>query len=232
MKEEYISMNKNLIKVLVSGLSLVTFGLGLGLSSTAKTAKAAVDFTGWSTPLNQCKAATPTSGYSFPNTHITYYIKSSSKTYRSIWKKAAASWNKTGRLHLTQVYNPHKAQMLLTTRADSPDGHGKYIGLTWSARSDSKTVLYSESQMYRNIFKRYGYTYQDKISVAEHEIGHALGLSLSRYKGSIEYLYIRNQHISAPDWRAITKLYRTKPAKVNVRGGFYNKNISDSQFKY
>lgn len=225
-------MNKKLVKVLVSGLSLVTLGLGLDLSSTS-TAKAAVDFTGWSTPLSQCKAATPTYGYSFPNTHITYYIKSSSKTYRSIWKKAAAGWNKNGRLHLTQVYNPHKAQMLLTTRADSPDGHDEYIGLTWPVTSTSnpKTILYSESRIYRNVFKRYGYTYQNKISVAEHEIGHALGLAVSRYNGSIEHLYIRNQHISAPDWRTINKLYRNKPARINVHGGFYNKNVSDSQFK-
>ncbi len=229
MKGRYIIMNKKLVKVLVGSLSLVTFGLGLDSSATAK---AAVDFTGWSTPLSQCKVATPTYDYSFPNTHITYYIKSSSKTYRSIWEKAASGWNKNGELHLTQVSNPHQAQMLLTTRADSPDGHGKYAGLTGSIKSGSETVLYSESQIYRNVLNRHGYTYQDKISVGEHEIGHALGLAVSPYKGSIEYLYTVDQHISAPDWNAISKLYKNKPAKVNVHGGFYNNNVSDSQFKF
>lgn len=227
MKGRYIIMNKKLVKVLVGSLSLVTFGLGLGSSATAK---AAVDLTGWSTPLSQCKVATPTYGYSFPNTHITYYVESSSKTYRSIWEKAAAAWNKNGELHLTQVSDPHQAQMLLTTRADSPDGNSKYAGLTWPIKSDSETVSYSESRIYRNVLNNYGYTYQDKISVGEHEIGHALGLGVSRYKSSVEYLYTTDHHISSPDWASIQTLYTGKPAEVV--GGFYNNNVSDSQFTF
>lgn len=227
MKGRYIIMNKKLVKVLVGSLSLVTLGLGLDSSATAK---AAIDSTGWSTPLSQCEVATPTGGYSFPNTNITYYIKSSSTTYRSIWEEAVAGWNQNGELHLTQVSDPHQAQMLFTTRADSPDGNSKYTGLTWPIQSDPETVLYSESRIYRNVLNNGGYSYQDKIAVAEHEIGHALGLALSQYKSSVEYLYVTDQHISSPDWASIQTLYTGKPAEVV--GGFYNNNVSDSQFTF
>lgn len=223
--------SNKLVHLTITGLAVLITGSNYTLLKPNRVDADNINYSGYSVPLSQAKKTTPMLGSSFSNKDITYYIKSSSNHYRTMWKKATKAWNKGKYVKLIAVKNPHKAQMLLTTKADSPDGKSKFVGLTWPV-NQGKTLVYTESQVYRNVFKNYGYNDNYQVHVAEHEIGHALGLGVSPYKGSIEYLYTVDQHISTPDWNAISKLYKNKPAKVNVPGGFYNDNVSDSQFKY
>ena len=72
---------------------------------------------------------------------------------------------------------------------------------------------HAKSYIYRNVADRFHYSKQERTNVAEHEIGHALGLQHNVGKGSVMYYATRNQSISKPDVNGLKQSY----VKINIR---------------
>ena len=116
------------------------------------------------------------------------------KSTLRIYKKAIKAWNKTGVVHLK--YDPHDnmpdidcgSQRFAAVHKIDPKISSDWLGYTWRSTrdghpgyKDSNLLVYAEvtidSTWIKKYAKRTHMNYKKlELSVAEHEIGHALGL--------------------------------------------------------
>lgn len=146
------------------------------------------------------------------STTVTYKIASGSSYYSSIWKSAVSRWNKGGVIHL--VPTSGKADVTLST-SNSPQGSNDgTVGITYSTYyndttlNNLKVMANAKSYIYRNVAKKFKYSKTERTHVAEHELGHALGLQHNVGKASVMYYATRSQSVSKPDIKGLQKSYR------------------------
>ncbi|WP_283679817.1 matrixin family metalloprotease [Lentilactobacillus sp. Marseille-Q4993] len=72
---------------------------------------------------------------------------------------------------------------------------------------DGNTITSANSQLLLNKIDKNGYTYLEKVGIAEHEIGHILGLAHSKNPRSIMSPTVVDQKISTPDINALKLIY-------------------------
>ena len=66
----------------------------------------------------------------------------------------------------------------------------------------------AKSYVYKNVANRYHYSKGERTNVAEHELGHALGLEHNVGKHSVMYYATRDQSVSKPDVNGLVHSYR------------------------
>lgn len=154
--------------------------------------------------------ATPFGPERFASDHATYVIDTKSAYYRHIWEGAISAWNKTGAFHFKQSSAAH-AQIQLSTASQSQSAAmGQDVGLTdfWSRNDYLKSV---KSTLNAQLLQEYGYSRSDDLHVAEHELGHTMGLGHNPSKHSVMYYRNRDEGIQKVDIQAV-KLRYTLPA--------------------
>ncbi|GAW98124.1 matrixin family metalloprotease [Secundilactobacillus mixtipabuli] len=143
---------------------------------------------------------------------VTYKIASGTSYYKSVWGSAVKTWNRSGVVHL--VPTSGKADITLSN-SNSPQGsNSSTVGITYSSYYNNKTlnglaVLASaKSYVYTNVANHYHYSKTERTNVAEHELGHALGLEHNVGKKSVMYYATRSQSVSKPDIKGLQHSYR------------------------
>lgn len=142
---------------------------------------------------------------------ITYKISSGSSYYKSVWKTAVSRWNKSGVIDL--VPTKGKADITLST-ANAKSSTNGTVGITYSSYYNNSTIhslkvmASAKSYVYRNVASRYKYSKAERAHVAEHELGHALGLQHNVGKASVMYYATRSQSVSKPDVNGLKQSYR------------------------
>lgn len=165
--------------------------------------------TAWPPITALAASKTPSWGH-WSHRTITYQLTTMSPAYRQVWRQAIANWNRTGIVTLTPSAANQTADVTLTTAATLPSAAGRLAGYTryqFIREPGSDLITAANASLNRGLLQQYHYSPAERISVATHELGHALGLSHSGAPRSIMYAQDRDGTITAPDRQALRAAY-------------------------
>lgn len=167
---------------------------------------------GGSIPANAAtKSTTPATKYRYATNRAPYYMKSTSTYYRSVWSSARTAWTKSKAFTWTQKKSA--ATKSYTTSVSKTSGiWASATGIAYVGKSFDQNGAQTGAGMYLNraILNKYKYTKKQRINVATHEMGHALGLNHNAV-GSVSVMNPTNRRhtIAACDTRGVKAVYKT-----------------------
>lgn len=126
------------------------------------------------------------------------------KYYTSVWTKAIEDWNSTGVFRFTIV--GRDAQIRVKPSIINGVGNNDYAGVAYVTHNASQ-ILSTEVRLNQPVLAAYRYTKTERIHVAEHELGHAIGLAHNPSKKSVMYEQNRSYGIQKVDVDAVRLLY-------------------------
>lgn len=153
--------------------------------------------------------------YRWQDTTITYKIDNSSAYYQQIWNSAVKHWNDANVVTLVAAKPGDKPDMTLATATTkkTTSATGDAVGLTYSSYHSSKKIdnlnilVSTTSYIYTNVATQMRYSQLQREHVAEHELGHALGLEHATSKDSVMYYANKNKSITTSDIRGLATMY-------------------------
>jgi len=151
---------------------------------------------------------TPFGPERFAENRATYVITTRSNYYRKIWESAISAWNHTGAFHF-KAGTKGDAQIDLTTAsAAQAKTLGEDVGLTeYTANRDYLRKV--SATLNPMLLTAYGYSRSDDLHVAEHELGHTMGLAHNPSKKSVMYYRNRAVGIQKVDIEGVELRYKT-----------------------
>lgn len=129
------------------------------------------------TTLADTDDPTPANGSHYQYNEASYYDKSTSSYYHGVWTDAKDAWNNTGAFTWNEDIDPN----CLTFTSSVSENTGAWAdatGMTWNNVTVDNMGNQTGAKIYLNRYnlKKYGYSKQERTYVAEHELGHAMGL--------------------------------------------------------
>ena len=142
-----------------------------------------------------------------PTANVLIYLNSNNPDYQLVQNEMSA-WNKTTAFRFNQVKNLKKANILVTS--------GNYGETTWAGLTEMKNVprgyLYG-SIIYLNDYYLNQINSHIQLAVAEHELGHAIGLTHNDKEPSVMNPAVTEENaytIQKCDIAAVKRIYHRK----------------------
>lgn len=143
----------------------------------------------------------------------TIFINMHNKVFQQAMEEGITAWNNTGAFKFKIVPNRQQADIIATTSNNSGD---QAAGLTEMSVS-TMSGYFTSSHIYLNkaylLNPAYNYSHQRIVNTAEHELGHAIGLSHNNAQSVMQpsgsFFSIQNIDI-----QSVNNLYAKKPSKV------------------
>lgn len=173
------------------------------------------------------KATTPMKPWRYVKKTANYEVNSTSKKYKDIWTSATNKWCDKGfkwtkkdssNTKLSSYYDDSKQGLQVAGKCET------------SYRISDGHINKNKVWLNRAALDKYNYTTAERVCVAEHELGHALGLAHNN-KGSVSVMNPANRgdNIKDCDVKGMNKRYSTKisndvidpNAEVTVTEYFY-----------
>ncbi|MCY9806178.1 matrixin family metalloprotease [Lentilactobacillus senioris] len=137
-------------------------------------------------------SSTPNHTWRYAKRSAWYQDRSKSSYYRQIWNRANAIWSKKG-------FNwKRTTKKVKTTVSTVSSGNQYWVGLTWTRNPSGHYISANKVQLNRTLLSQMKYTKTQRVNVAKHELGHALGLdhntdsSISVMNPANRYHSVRN----------------------------------------
>lgn len=149
-------------------------------------------------------------GYRWKNTNITYRIDTSSKQYTKMWQQAVKAWNNYRVVHLVPARSSESPDVTLRINKGINDSYAGLATLTCYSQpiGTLPTLKSVTSTVYADTCNAYLYTRTEKLHVAEHELGHALGLEHSTSHDSVMYPVVCDHSLSKGDELGLQDIYQ------------------------
>ncbi|MFC6179737.1 matrixin family metalloprotease [Lactiplantibacillus daowaiensis] len=187
-------------------ISLVTGGLWLMAAQPSQAATA---------------TTTPIAPWRYAKTTANYRDNSTSAYYQDVWRQATKNWQKKG-FKWNAVKGSSKT--VLTSYADSSAQGVVYIGMKQTKYTASGRIISNKVMVNRASFQKFKYNKAERVKVAEHELGHALGLAHNN-PGSVSVMNPANRvnSIKTVDVKGLKLRYKT-PYKAVTKDTVYVTN--------
>jgi hypothetical protein len=154
------------------------------------------------------KSITPALPYRYKTDTAYFLDKSTSAHYKGVWNSATNAWKKNG--FAWKAAANHSKTTLSSYSDNSTSGLNVagYDKVQYNKATGK--IISSEVRLNRAAFKKYGYNTAEQTNVAEHELGHALGLDHNS-KGSVSVMNPANRYYSIQgcDVKGMKKIYST-----------------------
>ncbi|BDZ29854.1 M57 family metalloprotease [Lactiplantibacillus sp. WILCCON 0030] len=155
----------------------------------------------------EASSATPFGASRWREPRVTYVV-SGSRYYRNIYATAIRAWNSTGQFRFIQGSNAHH-QVTLTTSNSTTGQYHMLAGITFTYGPQKGYYNQAKVLLLTRNLATYHYTTSNQIHVAEHELGHVMGLQHSTARNSVMLADNRYNGISRNDITAVKKRYHT-----------------------
>ncbi|CAJ1225148.1 matrixin family metalloprotease [Lactiplantibacillus xiangfangensis] len=159
------------------------------------------------TPMTNAGAsATPFARNRWPRARVTYVIQGAHYD-RSVYGAAIRAWNRTGQFKFVAGTRAHH-QLTLTTSKATTGEYYQLAGITFMTGYNNGYYTQGLVKLLTRNFWTYRYSYWDEVHVAEHELGHCMGLQHSTDRRSVMLADNRYNGISRADIAAVRLRYR------------------------
>ncbi|GHP13438.1 peptidase M10 [Lentilactobacillus fungorum] len=157
---------------------------------------------------------TPHGTARFQSATATINTSSNSVRYQKIWNQAIKAWNRTGVFEFVPT-SDDSAQVITST--NSALGVN-YTGMTYITTGSDGYISHTQSELNPQALAAYHYSTSEIVNVAEHELGHSIGLLHNPNRASVMFAANRYYSIQSVDTQSVQQLYATQPDRIgNVR---------------
>ncbi|QNQ82897.1 matrixin family metalloprotease [Lactobacillus sp. PV037] len=158
---------------------------------------------------------TPITNYRYQKATAYYLDKSTSSHYKEVWQKAVNGWKANG--FNWKAASSHSKTTLSSYNGTDNLNVAGYDNVDYD--SSTGQIISNDVRINRAVFNKYGYTLDQQVNVAEHELGHALGLNHNA-SNSISVMNPANRYynIKSVDVNGMKKRYSTQASFDSVPG--------------
>ena len=162
------------------------------------------------------KSTTPMNPWRYAKKTANYQVNSTSDKYKSIWAGATSNWTNKGFKWTKKSSSKTKLSLYSDSSANGLKSSGKCVT---SYRYSDGHINSNKVWLNRAALDKYNYTKAERIHVAEHELGHALGLAHNNV-GSVSVMNPNNRvyGIKSCDVKGMNKRYSTSISNNKVKG--------------
>ena len=160
-------------------------------------------------------SSTPFGPERFSTDHATYTISVQSPYYRRIWQEAIKAWNEKGAFHFQKADSASAAQVTLKVASKhEATALGEDVGLTEYTAKNSY-LQRATATLNPTLLHEYNYSRANQLAVAEHELGHVMGLAHNPDKQSVMYYRNRKVGIQPVDIQGVKLRYQTPAGQAS-----------------
>ena len=171
---------------------------------------------------------TPHGTARFSSATATINISHNSTKYKRIWERAIQAWNRTGAFTFVMT----KSKAMVSAATDTKLG-ADYAGMACVTVNKQGYLSHVDIKINPVTFKIFKYSTNEMVNVAEHELGHAMGLNHNSNRASVMYPANRYYSVQRVDIEGVNRFYKSQANMVKLpdRTGIFMDPATDSRSK-